>query len=87
MTIIHVNSNTIKSNRKHSANNPPISIRKTRTAKPEYTHHLQLIDNNGQTVATITYQPDNPLPCGAQIWIETTLTTKTHTTPPESTTP
>lgn len=73
MTIIHVNSNTIRSNRKHDKNDPPLSIRKTRSAKAVYAHQVNLVDQQGQVVARIVYQPESPLSCGAQIWIETEL--------------
>lgn len=73
MTIIHVNSNTIRSNRKHGKSDPPLSIRKTRSAKAEYAHQVSLVDQNGNVVARVVYQPETPLSCGAQIWIETEL--------------
>lgn len=73
MTLIHVNSNTIRSNRKHDKNDPPLSIRKTRSAKAEYAHQVSLVDAEGKVVARVVYQPESPLSCGAQIWIETDL--------------
>lgn len=73
MTIIHVNSNTIRSNKKHGKSDPPLSIRRTRSAKAQYAHQVSLVDQQGQVVARVVYQPETPLSCGAQIWIETEL--------------
>ena len=73
MTIIHVNSNTIRSNKKHGKTEPPLSIRKTRSARAEYAQEIELRDNAGNVVARVVYQPDTPLSCGAQVWIETDL--------------
>jgi hypothetical protein len=81
MTIIHVNSNTIKSNRKNGVLLPPLSVRKTRSGKADYAHQIDLSDSDGNVVAKVVYQPETPLSCGAQIWIETNLTVTTHTTP------
>lgn len=69
--IVHVNSNTIKANRKHGTHTAPLSIRKTRSAKATYCHELMILDKDGTVVARVVYEPENPLSCGAQIWIET----------------
>ena len=69
--IVHVNSNTIKSNRKHNKSLPPLSIRKTRSAKATYCSEVHIHDDNGNVVAKVVYQPETPLACGAQVWIET----------------
>ena len=69
--IIHVNSNTIKSNRKRGESTPPLSIRKTKSAKAEYCHEVGIKDANGVVIARVVYHPDSPLSCGAQVWIET----------------
>lgn len=69
--IVHVNSHTIRSNRKHGEQAPPLSIRKTRSAKATYCHELAIVDKDGTVVARVVYEPDHPLSCGAQIWIET----------------
>ena len=71
MSIIHVNSNTIKSNKKRSLDNPPLSIRKTKSAKAQYGDSVLIHDKQGNVVAEVVYQPDTPLSCGAQVWIET----------------
>lgn len=69
--IIHVNSNTIKSNRKHHKVDPPLSVRRSRSAKAVYCDEVLIHDADGQVVAKVVYQPENPLSCGAQVWIDT----------------
>jgi hypothetical protein len=71
MAIVHVNSNTIRSNRKNQAQNPPLSVRKTRSAKAQYCDGVDIFDSVGNVVARVVYQPSTPLSCGAQVWIET----------------
>lgn len=71
MPFVHVNSNTIRSNRKQNINNPPLSIRKTRSAKAIYCSEVNIHDAEGNIVARVVYEPGNPLSCGAQVWIET----------------
>lgn len=71
MSIVHVNSNTIRSNRKQQNDTPPLSVRKTKSAKAEYSNAVNIHDADGNVVATVVYEPENPLSCGAQVWIET----------------
>ena len=77
VTIIHVNSNTIRSNRKHDRQDPPLSVRRTRSSKAEYAYEVNIIGDDGSVVARIVYQPETPLSCGAQVWIETDLNVET----------
>ena len=68
---IHVNRNTLASNKKHGDNNAPITIklysktRKTCTLN-KYGHRVEVL---GPSV--FVHSEDNPLPCGARVWIET----------------
>jgi hypothetical protein len=73
MAIIHVNSHTIRANQKLPVNErkPPLSIRRTRSAKAEAVWWADIHDKDGKIVATVTYQPEKPLSCGARVWIET----------------
>lgn len=71
MSIIHVNSNVIRSNRKRGESNPPLSVRKTRSAKAIYANEVLLKDSLGNVIAAVVYKPETPLSCGAQVWIET----------------
>lgn len=71
MSIIHVNSNTIRTNRKQQKDFPPLSVRKTRSAKAQYGDSVLIYDQQGNVVAEVVYRPETPLSCGAQVWIET----------------
>ena len=71
MSIVHVNSNTIRSNRKSQTEVPPLSVRKTRSSKASYCNQVDICDSLGNVVASVVYQPETPLSCGAQVWIET----------------
>jgi hypothetical protein len=72
MSIIHVNSNTIRTNRKQETDFPPLSVRKTRSGKATYCNEVEICDEFGTVVARFVYSPSTPLSCGAQVWIETT---------------
>ena len=63
---IHINSNVIKSNKKHNKMDPPITVRRVKS-KVEARYHELIIDGP----CKIVYAPDRPLPCGARVWIET----------------
>jgi hypothetical protein len=65
MVRVHVNKNVIASNLKHGRNEPPIAIRRTKTGAAEYAHEVRLIGE-----ARVVYRPDQPLKCGARLWIE-----------------
>lgn len=67
MKRIHINSNTIKSNAKHGTNKPAITIRSGKSQKVETYAHEVIINGPSRVV----YRPDNPLVCGAKVWIET----------------
>jgi hypothetical protein len=71
---IHVDQQRIKHNVKVCAKDrlPPISIVTSRgTFKG---NKLDILDSNGNVVASVLYRPDNPLGCGARLWIETSST-------------
>ena len=36
-----------------------------------YAHEAIILDNDGNECARVIYRPDNPLSCGAKVWIET----------------
>ena len=63
---IHINSNVIKSNKKHNKMDPPITVRRVKS-KVEARYHELIIDGPCKFV----YAPDNPLSCGARVWSET----------------
>ena len=63
-TIVHVNQHVIKANRKSGEVNPPLTIK---TYKSRANAHE--VEINGP--CKIVYRPNNPLSCGATVWIET----------------
>jgi len=63
-TIIHVNQHVIKANKKNNTDNPALTVK---TYKNNiYAHE---VDIKGDS--KVIYSPDNPLSCGAKVWIET----------------
>jgi hypothetical protein len=64
-TIIHVNQHKIKA-REVS----PLTV-KTYKDNHEATE-ADILDAEGNVVATIIYRPEKPLSCGARVWNETT---------------
>lgn len=67
-TIIHVNQHVIRKNNKLGTNDPVITC-KTYKANT-YTNQAEIF-HDGKLVAKVIYRPDNPLSCGAKVWIET----------------
>jgi len=63
-TIVHVNQHVIRANNKTGERNPVITVK---TYKDNvYAHEVEI-----QGPSKIVYSPDNPLSCGARVWIET----------------
>lgn len=63
-TIIHVNQHVIKANRKTGATDPVLTVK---TYKSNVYAHKVKIRGDSE----IVYSPDNPLSCGAHVWIQT----------------
>ena len=63
-TIIHVNQHVIRRNKRTGERNPPIAVRLGRYGKPTYVSEVVL------GTVLVCYRPDDPLPCGATVWIE-----------------
>jgi len=63
-TIIHVNQHKIKSNYKHSKNEPVLTVK---TYKSNNYAKKVKIDGPSE----IVYSPNKPLSCGAKVWLET----------------
>ena len=69
MYIIHVNQNVIKFNSKYGTSLPACRIQHGRyDEKPRYAKKVMW---NGESETV--YDPENPLRCGAKIWIETAV--------------
>ncbi len=62
-TLIHVNKPQIDRNRKHKTEEPVITIR-----QGDRSSRCHLVEIQGK--CRVIYQPNNPLPCGAKVWIE-----------------
>ena len=67
--IIHVNQHVIKSNSKNNECEPVLTCKTYKDNK--YASEVEILDKNGEVVAKVIYRPDNPLSCGAKVWIET----------------
>jgi len=63
-TIIHVNQHVIKSNRKKGVNDPVLTVKTYKSN--EYAHEVMI-----HGPSKVIYSPDQPLSCGAHVWIET----------------
>jgi len=69
--IIHINQHVIKANTKSGERNPVITCK---TYKENlYGHEVDFV--NGKVI----YKPDDPLSCGAKVWIETEDPVKVRT--------
>ena len=66
-TRIHVNQHNIK-----RANGLPVITVKDYRQNRKGNEAI-IRDANETEVARIVYRPDNPLPCGARVWVETEL--------------
>lgn len=82
--ILHINQHVIKANIKNNERNPVITVK--RGEENTYAHQADILDKDGNVVASIIYRPDNPLSCGARVWMEvyprTGARVVTHALPP-----
>ena len=74
VTRIHVNMHNIRANKKNGSNLPVITVKKGK--QNVYGHTVEI---NGPSA--VVYSPDNPLGCGARVWVETVsgVTVQDHT--------
>jgi hypothetical protein len=63
-TIIHVNQHVVKANAKTGATDPVLTVKTYKSN--DYAHSVTI---NGPS--KVVYRPENPLSCGARVWIET----------------
>ena len=54
----------IRSNKKNGINEPVITVKTYKSNT--YGHEVEILGNS-----KVVYSPDNPLSCGARVWIET----------------
>jgi hypothetical protein len=64
ITRVHVNQHVIRSNQKTGAREPPLTVKRGRS-----NTRAREVALAGP--ARVVYRPDDPLPCGARVWIET----------------
>ena len=72
---IHVNQHVIRSNHK-TGEREPVLTAKTYKAN-HYGHEVIIFGQDGLEAARVLYRPDQPLSCGARVWIETENKTMT----------
>ncbi len=63
-TIIHVNQHIIRANNKSEDNKPPLTIK-------TYKENRKGFEAEISGSSRVIYRPDEPLACGAKVWIET----------------
>lgn len=66
---IHVNRNTLASNKKWGKNDPVVGVEE-RGSKKRYGHRVDIV-HGGVIVASIIHEEEHPLRCGARCWVET----------------
>lgn len=71
---IHVNRQVIAANLKHGRNDAPITVQTSRGPHKAYSVEIE-------GPSRFVYRPDNPLHCGARLWIETTAQVVLQETP------
>lgn len=71
-TIIHVNQHKIKANAKNNTNEPVLTVKTYKENR--YAHTAIIYGQDGLEAARVVYQAQDPLSCGARVWIETTNT-------------
>ena len=70
-TIIHVNQQIIRNNTKTGFTEPPLTVKTYKENKKGSS--VSIKDAKGNIIAEVLYRPNNPLDCGARVWIETQL--------------
>lgn len=61
---IHVNQHNIKANVKDGGKRPVVSVRTSKGTK--WGHQVEI-----QGPSKVIHSPDDPLGCGARVWVET----------------
>ena len=67
---IHVNQHIIRSNRASGKAEPVLTVKGGGANR--YASRVDVLGEDGKVVCTVVYRPENPLSCGAEVWIETT---------------
>lgn len=66
---IFVSPAAINRNVKNKTNEPPVTVN---VGNGDKFCHEAIIYHDGIEVARVVYRPNNPLPNGARVWVETT---------------
>lgn len=74
---IHINQHNIKKNVKEGNSKESVITCKMSSENVK-CKRLEILGDEGETVATIVYSPDQPLSCGARVWVETTAEVRTE---------
>ena len=74
-TIIHVNQHNIRRNATKGTTDPVLTVKTYKSNT--YADTAEILDAEGNVVARVVYQPDDPLSCGARVWIEAQLEVRT----------
>lgn len=64
LTKIHVNQHHIRANKKNGGDLPVLTVK-------TYKTNIKCNEVHIQGPSRVVYSPDNPLPCGARVWVET----------------
>jgi len=71
-TLVHVNQGNIRQNIRREANDRLPVLRAQGDFDTVYGDHIDIIHpDTGEILASVVYHPDDPLSCGARVWIET----------------
>lgn len=67
---IHVNQHNIRANAR--SGNCELPVMTVKTYKSNTTgRRVDILNDDGKVIASFIYSPDNPLSCGARLWVET----------------
>ena len=61
---IHTNQHKIRSNKKNNTDEPVITVKTSKSNT--YAKEVEILGKS-----KLVYKPNNPLSCGARVWIET----------------
>lgn len=62
--IIHVNQHKIRKNQKSQRKEPPITVKTYKSN--DYAYEVEILGPS-----KLVYRPNQPLSCGAHLWLET----------------
>lgn len=73
-TVIHVNQHNIRANIKAKLKRDRLPVLTVKDYKQNRKcNQANILDDDGNIVASIIYSPDKPLSCGARVWIQSEL--------------